>query len=106
MWMQSLTEFIDNTKNQLEIQRATAVKMLLSGYTHKEIMPILGVSSGFLSKYKKAFFQDGTEGLKVKYKGSQGLLSSEQHLEGVGKVLTRQNLCQSSDHDTDHSLLP
>ncbi len=83
MWMRSLTEFIDNTKNKLEIQRATAVKMLLSGYTHKEIMPILGVSSGFLSKYKKAFFQDGIEGLKVKYKGSQGLLSSEQHLEVI-----------------------
>jgi putative transposase len=77
MWIQQLTEFIANSQNQLEIKRATAVKMLLLGYKHREIMPILDVSSRFLSKWKRVFFQEGTEGLKVKYKGRTGLLNEQ-----------------------------
>lgn len=48
-----------------EVQRAIAVKMLLCGYKHEQIRPVLGVSSGFISKWKKAFFQNGVEGLKL-----------------------------------------
>ncbi len=54
MWMQSLEDFIKNSKEPREIKRATAVKMLLCGYKHQEIMPILGVSSGFISTYDNA----------------------------------------------------
>ncbi|PPJ64955.1 hypothetical protein CUN59_01875 [Cuspidothrix issatschenkoi CHARLIE-1] len=50
--MQLLADFIKNSNQPREIKRATAVKMLLSGYKHEEIMPILGVSSGFISTYK------------------------------------------------------
>ncbi|MBD2458365.1 hypothetical protein H6G80_30395 [Nostoc sp. FACHB-87] len=45
MWIQWLEDFIKNSQEQREIKRATAVKMLLYGYKHEEIMPILGVSS-------------------------------------------------------------
>lgn len=64
MWMQLLEDFIKNSKEQREIKRATAVKMLLCGYKHEQIMPILGVSSGFISTYKKAFFKMGVENLR------------------------------------------
>lgn len=60
--MQLLADFIKNSNQPREIKRATAVKMLLSGYKHEEIMPILGVSSGFISTYKKAFFKMGIDG--------------------------------------------
>ncbi len=91
MWMQLLTDFIKNSQNKLEITRATAVKMLLLGYRHQDIMPVLGVSSGFISKWKKAFFQDGIEGLKVKYKGSTGLLTKQQRTEIIEWLNTKQS---------------
>ncbi len=49
--------------------------MVLEGYKHKAIQSILGVSSGFISKWKKAFFKQGVEGLKLAYKGSQEFLN-------------------------------
>lgn len=73
--MRSLDEFIENSQDKREVQRAIAVKMLLCGYKHEQIMPLLGVSSGFISKWKKAFFQNGVEGLKLAHRGSVGLLS-------------------------------
>lgn len=63
--------------------------MLLCGYKHQEIMPILGVSSGFISKWKKAFFQSGVESLKLAYQGSVGLLSSVQRSSVIEWLLTK-----------------
>lgn len=91
MWMQLLTNFIKNSQNKLEITRAMAVKMLLLGYRHQDIMPVLGVSSGFISKWKKAFFQHGIDGLKVKYKGSEGLLNKQQRAEVIKWLNTKQS---------------
>lgn len=81
MWIQSLEDFIKNSQDKREILRANAVKMLLCGYKHKDIMPILNVSSGFISTWKKVFFQSGVEGLKLAYKGSKGFLDAQQHAE-------------------------
>lgn len=89
MWMQSLEDFIRNSKEPREIKRATAVKMLLCGYKHEEIMPILGVSSGFISTYKKAFFQMGVEGLKLKHKGGKGYLDEIQRAEVIEWLQTK-----------------
>ena len=46
-------------------------------------MPILGVSSGFINKCKKTFFQNGVDGLKLAYKGSKRFLDAQQHLEVI-----------------------
>ena len=81
MWLQALDDFIKNSQDKREITRAIAVKMLLCGYKHKEIMPILDVSSGFITTCKKAFFKDGVDGLKLAYKGSKGLLEPQQRSE-------------------------
>lgn len=89
MWMQLLENFIKNSKEQREIKRATAVKMLLCGYKHEEIMPILGVSSGFISTYKKAFFKIGIEGLKLAHKGSIGFLNYLQRVEIIEWLQTK-----------------
>lgn len=63
--------------------------MLLCGYKHEEIMPILGVSSGFISTYKKAFFQLGVEGLKLGHKGSKGFLDDLQRAEVIKWLQTK-----------------
>jgi transposase len=81
MWIQALDDFIENSQDKREVTRAMAVKMLLCGYKHKDIMPILGVSSGFITTCKKAFFQNGVEGLKLAYKGSKSFLNEQQHSE-------------------------
>lgn len=83
MWIQLLEDFIENTQNKLEITRAAAVKMVLCGHRHQEVMPVLGVSSGFISKWKKAFFENGVNGLKLAYKGSKGFLESQEHSERI-----------------------
>ncbi|MBC5798350.1 IS630 family transposase [Anabaena aphanizomenioides LEGE 00250] len=88
--MQLLEDFIKNSQEPREIKRATAVKMLLRGYKHDEIMPILDVSSGFISTYKKAFFQKGIDGLKLKYKGSKGFLSNIQRAEVIEWLQTKE----------------
>ncbi|MCC5669985.1 IS630 family transposase [Nostoc sp. CHAB 5784] len=87
--MQLLEDFIKNNKEPREIKRATAVKMLLCGYKHEEIMPILGVSSGFISTYKKAFFKLGLEGLKLGHKGSKGFLNDLQRAEVMEWLQTK-----------------
>ncbi|MBW4455113.1 MAG: winged helix-turn-helix domain-containing protein [Nostoc indistinguendum CM1-VF10] len=89
MWMQLLENFIKNNKEPREIKRATAVKMLLCGYKHEEIMPILGVSSGFISTYKKAFFKLGLEGLKLGHKGSKSFLDDLQRAEVMEWLQTK-----------------
>lgn len=89
MWMQLLEDFIINSKEPREIKRATAVKMLLCGYKHEQIMPILGVSSGFISTYKKAFFQMGIDGLKLRHKGSEGFLDNIQRAEVMEWLQTK-----------------
>ena len=49
--------------------------MTLQGYRHQEIITVLQVSSGFISKWKQEFVLNGIEGLKLKHKGSRGCLS-------------------------------
>lgn len=89
MWMQLLENFIKDSQDKREIQRAMAVKMLLCGYKHEDIMPILGVSSGFISTWKKAFFKNGVDGLKLGYKGSFGLLNEMQRQEVIEWLQTK-----------------
>lgn len=84
--MQLLKDFIKNSKEQCEIKRSTEVKMLLYGYKHEEIMPILGVSSGFISTYKKAFFQNGVEGLYV-FKDSGFVKQVDENRRGKQEFL-------------------
>ncbi len=89
MWIQALDNFIKNSQDKREITRAMAVKMLLCGYKHKEIMPVLDVSSGFITTWKKAFFQNGVEALKLAYKGSKGFLDAQQHSEIIEWLRSR-----------------
>jgi len=52
--------------------------LTLQGYTHREIMLILQVCSGFISKWKQEFIFKGVEGLKLGYQGSIGYLGPEE----------------------------
>ena len=52
--------------------------MTIRGAPHREIMKILQVCSGFISKWKPAFVLDGVKGLKLGHKGSKGYLTPKE----------------------------
>lgn len=76
--MEELNAFIESNPDPRELKRAIAVRMTLRGYPHREIMKILQVSSGFISKWKQAFILKGFEGIKLAYQGSKAYLSSQE----------------------------
>jgi putative transposase len=48
--MEELLNFIDPARDARELKRAIAVKLTLCGYVHAEIIKILNVTSGLISK--------------------------------------------------------
>ncbi len=76
--MEELDAFIESNPDPRELKRAIAVRMTLRGHPHREIMKILQVCSGFISKWKQAFIINGIEGIKLGYQGSKAYLSSEE----------------------------
>jgi hypothetical protein len=76
---------------QQGIKRALAVKLTLEGYVHAEIIKILNVTSGFISKWKQAFEAYGVDGILLGYQGSTGYLYKEQRME-VPIVATTKRL--------------
>lgn len=74
----TLQEFIQSNPDSRELKRAIAVNMSQQSMTHGQIQEVLGVSSGFISKWTQAYTQQGVFGLKLGHKGSQGYLSEQQ----------------------------
>lgn len=76
--MEELDSFIESNPDPRELKRALAASMTLRGYSHQQIISLLRVSSGFISKWKQAFILDGVAGLKLAYKGSKSYLTAEE----------------------------
>ena len=74
----TLDEFITSNPDPRELKRALAVKMRLEGMKHKEIQPILGVASSYISRWQACYQEQGVNGLLLAHKGSKGYLSKEQ----------------------------
>ncbi len=88
--MEELDGFIESNRDPRELKRAIAVRMTLRGHPHREIMEILQVCSGFISKWKQAFIINGIEGIKLGYQGSKAYLTSEEK-EQVIRWLKEKN---------------
>ena len=82
--LDDLNDFMHSNPDARELKRAVAVQMFLKGYKHREIGESLGVSSGFVSKWTKAYKQLGVSGLKLGYSGSVGYLKPEQRQSVLG----------------------
>ena len=76
--MDELTEFIKSNPDPRELKRALVVQMTLQNYTYFGIGDVLGVSVGFISKWKRQYEQQGIAGLYLRYQGSRGYLSPSQ----------------------------
>lgn len=81
-----LQEFIQSNPDPRELKRAIAVNMSQQGMTHGQIQEVLGVSSGFISKWTQAYAQQGVFGLKLGHKGSQGYLSEQQRQSVIDRL--------------------
>jgi transposase len=83
--MEELNAFIESNPDPRELKRALAVRMTLRGYPHREIMKILQVCSGYISKWKQAFIINGIEGIKLGYQGSKSYIAQEFNVTFVAK---------------------
>ena len=66
------------TGKPLEIKRALAVRLSLLGESRSTIAEMLDVSVQFVDKWKPIYFEEGIDGLKLKYKGSDDYLSKQE----------------------------
>lgn len=101
--LDDLNEFIQSNPDPRELKRAVAVQMFLKGYKHREIQEILGMSSGFISKWTQLYELLGVSGLKLGYQGSVGYLESGQRQAVIAWLQTKDywNLAELQEHIQD-----
>lgn len=86
-----LQEFIAVSRDAREVRKALAVKLIYQGYLYEEIQTILDVSLGSIAGWKKAYQEQGIEGLRLNYQGRKSYLSSEQRSEVLSWLQTKQS---------------
>ena len=89
--LSALDTFIKSNPDSRELKRAIAVKMTLKRYKHQQICEFLGVSSGFVSKWKKRFLAHGVDSLHLAYQGFQPYLSIHQKLQILNWLNTKSH---------------
>ena len=91
-----LEAFIRTNPDARELKRALAVKMTLSEYSHAQIETLLGVTSGFISKWKHRYLAEGISTLKLAHRGSAPFLSTDQRQQVID-WLHQQNAASVPD---------
>ena len=95
--IQNLNDFIQSNPDPRELKRALAVKFIKLGKNYREIMELLNVSLGFISKWRHIYEAQGTEGLKLGYAGRASYLKPEEREAVIewlkqGEFLTLEQL--------------
>jgi len=80
--MLTLSDII-GSKDNLEMKRALAVKMVFLGFDTKNICALLDVSDSFVSKWKILYENEGAEALRLQYKGGKGFLTEDERYEMI-----------------------
>ncbi len=80
-YIQKLDRWIDSNPDSRELKRALAVKLALQNWSYRGISEALNVSKSFISKWKRKFFEDGVEGLKLSYQGGKSYLDPQEKQE-------------------------
>jgi transposase len=70
-----LEDFIRDNPDPRELKRALAVKLALSGYAYRAIQEIVGITAGFITKWKQQFLSQGLRGIFLKNQGSKSYLT-------------------------------
>ncbi|NJO99077.1 MAG: transposase [Pleurocapsa sp. CRU_1_2] len=88
----TLEELIASNPEPRELKRALAVKMRIQGLKHREIKSVLGVYSSYISRWESRYREQGVEGLRLQYRGSQGYLNLREKvavIEWIGQKTQR-----------------
>lgn len=86
-----LQEFIAVSRDAREARKALAVKLIYQGYLYEEIQTILDVSVGSIAGWKKAYLEQGIEGLRLNHKGRKSYLSPAERAEILSWLQTKQS---------------
>ena len=78
--MLTLSDII-GSKDNLEMKRALAVKMVFLGFDTKNICALLDVSDYFVSKWKILYENEGAEALRLQYIGGKEFLTEDERYE-------------------------
>ena len=84
-----LQKFIDCRPEAREVRKALAVKLVYQDYLYEEIQTILDVSLGSLTGWKKAYEEDGIDGLRLNHQGRKSYLSNQQRAEVLSWLQTK-----------------
>jgi putative transposase len=79
--MDRLAQLIEETTDVRELKRALSVKLREGGMTTEEVSEVLQVTPRAVRAWSKHYEQEGAEGLRVRYRGSESYLSVEQRQE-------------------------
>ena len=74
----TLEELTASNPDPRELKRALAVKMRIQGLKHREIQPVRGVHSSYISRWQSRYRKQGVAGLRLQYRGSRGYLNPTQ----------------------------
>lgn len=88
--IQQLDRWIDSNPDSRELKRALAVKLALQNWSYRGIGEALNISKSFVSKWKRRFFEDGIEGLKLSYKGGKSYLDPEEKQDVIAWLQQKQ----------------
>jgi transposase len=88
--IQSLKDFINSNPDPRELKRTLAVKLALEGWAYRAIQQSLGVSYGFISKWKIRFQAWGIPGIKLAYKGRESFLTKEQIEDVIAWLISQE----------------
>ena len=81
-----------NTGKPLEIKRAIAVRMVMTGWMRHDVAEALNVSVAFVDKWKREYFEKGAVSLHLRYKGSKGYLSKEQRQSVLSWITEKETV--------------
>ncbi|QFS44524.1 transposase [Nostoc sphaeroides CCNUC1] len=84
-----LQDFIALRPDAREVRKALAVKLVYQGYLYDEIETILDVSRGSITGWKRAYEENGIEGLRLNYQGRKSYLLSAQREEVLSWLQTK-----------------
>ena len=79
--MDKLAELIEETSDVRELKRAVCVKLRVGGMPTEAVSEVLHLPPRTVRAWYQQYEQEGVEGLRVKYRGSESYLSVEQRHE-------------------------
>ncbi len=88
--MKDLEQFIQMARDSRELKRALAVKLTLEKHSWKDVARDLGVTLGFISKWRSKYTREGLESLRLGYIGSTGPLSPDERTAVIQWIHTQK----------------